>query len=189
MPNEPNLNDPINLWQSQEVEKMTITLDQIRSRSSCFERRLYWRNIREYAGGAIALALLTPQLWSAHSWRLASVVLLITGLLYVMWQVYLRGARPAPADAAIRPLLEFHRRELERQRDALRSVWRWYLLPFAPGLALTLIALALDRGIHAAFVLSGIIFVVAFAGVWLLNDRAARKLDRKIDEMKSLETD
>lgn len=189
MPNEPNINDPKELWQSQEVEKMTITLEQIRSRSSCFERRIHWRNIREYAGGAIAIALLAPQLWSAHGWRLASVVLLIAGLLYVLWQVYLRGARPAPADAAIRPLLEFHRHELERQRDALRSVWRWYLLPFAPGFASALVALALHRGIHAAFVLSGLFFVLVFAGVWFLNDRAARMLDLKIQEMKSLQTD
>ena len=40
--------------------------------------------------------------------------------------------------------LEFHRSELVRQRDLLRSVWWWYLLPFVPGMLLIPVGSSLD---------------------------------------------
>ena len=55
MPNELNPNDPRNLWQSQEGEDVTITLEEIRLRAARFERRIRRRNLREYVeqGGFI----------------------------------------------------------------------------------------------------------------------------------------
>ena len=76
----------------------------------------------------------------------------------------------------------WHRSELVRQRDLLRSVPRWYLGPFVPGLVLTLVGLWLANpggswrvGLGAAFV------ALVFAGVAWLNFRGARKLDEQIE--------
>jgi hypothetical protein len=44
MPNELNPKDLRNLWQSQERENVTITLEEIRLRAARFERRIWWRN-------------------------------------------------------------------------------------------------------------------------------------------------
>lgn len=189
MPNDPNPNDPRDLWQGQEVEKVTITLDEVRHRTARFERRVFWRNVREYAAGAVVLILLTPNLWRDHGWRLTPPLLMMAGTLYVMFQIYRRGsASPVPADAGMAASLEFHRRELERQRDALRSVWSWYLLPFVPGLLAVMVVSAIDRGIDAKLIGFGVIFVLFFAGVWALNQWAARKLDRKAREVRAMET-
>jgi hypothetical protein len=188
MPNELNPNDPRNLWQDQEVERVTITVDDVRSRAARFERRVHWRNLREYAAGAIVVASLSPHLWREHGWRLAPALLLIAGTIYVMFQIYRRGsARPVPAEAGMTASLEFHRRELERQRDALRTVWAWYLLPFLPGFVAMVVATAMDRGINARLIVSGLVFVLVFVVVGCLNAWGARKLDRKIQEVKAWE--
>ena len=188
MPNEMKPNDPRNLWQDQELEKVTITVEEVRLRAARFERRIRWRNLREYAAGATVVAFFTTQLWRAHGWRLAPAVLMIVGTIYVMFQLSRRGARPVPANAGMAASLEFHRLELERQRDALRSVWLWYLLPFVPGLVTAMAVTANDRGIDARLIGSGIVFALIFVGVWGLNEWAARKLDHKIQEVKAMET-
>ncbi len=190
MPNEMNPNDPRNLWQGQEVEKATLTVEEVRRRAARFERRIYWRNVREYVAGAFVVAFWTAQLWRAHGWRLTPAVLTIVGTIYVMFQLHRRGsARSLPADAGIRGYIEFHRMDLERQRDALHAVWHWYLLPFVPGLAALLVVAGIDRGINTRLIGMGVLFVLTFVGIWALNKWGARKLDRKIRELKAMETD
>lgn len=190
MPDEMNPNDPRNLWQGQEVEIVTLTVAEVRRRAARFERRIHWRNVREYAAGALVVAFWTVQLWRAHGWRLTPAVLTILGTIYVMLQLHRRAsARSLPADVGIRGSIEFHRVELERQRDALHSVWHWYLLPFVPGFAAVLVETGIDRGINTWLIGVGVVFVLLFVGIWALNERAARRLDRKIQELKAMETD
>jgi hypothetical protein len=189
MPIDPNPNDPRNIWQDQEVEKMTITLDDVRRRATRLEKVVWWRNLREYAASALAAALLVPHLWRDRGWHLAPTVLLLAGMAYVMFELHRRGRSNAVStELGLVASVEFYRRELERQRDALRSIWSWYLLPFAPGLLAVLVESAVDRGINALLVLSGIFFVGLFVAVLFLNDRAARKLDRKIKDLRNVET-
>ncbi len=188
MSNEMNPNDPRNLWQLQEVEKVTITVQELKFHSARFERRIHWRNVREYAGGALVIAMLAPQLWRSHGWRLVPGVLMLLGTLYVMFELYRRGsARPVPSEAGAAASLEFHRREMERQRDALKSVWRWYLLPLLPGLMAVAVAVSIDHGIDFRVIGFVAACVVLFTGIWALNEWAARKLDRKIQELKAME--
>jgi hypothetical protein len=187
MSNEPNPNDVRNLWQGQEVEKVTITVDEIRRRAARFERRIYWRNMREYVAGAVVVALFTVQILHQHGWRMAPGLLLIAGTIYVMFEVSRRGARPVPSDVGMSAFLEFHRQELERQRDALHTVWRWYLLPFVPGFVAALVVAGFDRGLNGRVLTSGAIIILVLVIVWAGNEYVARKLDRKIREVKSME--
>jgi hypothetical protein len=190
MPNEMNPNDPRNLWQGQEVEKVILTVDEVRSRAARFERRIHKRNVREYLVGALMIALFSHQLWRTHGWRATPAVLMIVGIIYVMFQLHRRAsARPLPADVGIRGSIEFHRVELERQRDAARAAWRWYLLPFVPGFAAGLVVTGIDHGIDATLIRVGVFFVLGFVGIWALNQRGARRLDRRIQELKAMETD
>jgi hypothetical protein len=190
MPNEMNPNDPQNLWQGQEVEKVILTVDEVRRRAARFERRIHWRNMREYVAGALVVALFSGQLWRARGWRLTPAMLSIAGTIYVMFQLHRRDSvRHLPAEVGIRGSIEFHRVELERQRDALHAVWRWYLLPFVPGLAAVLVVTGIDRGINARLIGAGVGFVLTLAAIWALNKRGARRLDRRIQELKAMETD
>jgi membrane protein implicated in regulation of membrane protease activity len=96
--------------------------------------------------------------------------------------------RPLPKDAGLTTCIEFQRRELERQRDLLSNVWSWYLGPLIPGMAVLITAYALANPAHwkyqGVFIAAYVLFVAAvFAGIGKLNGKAARKLQRQIDEL------
>jgi hypothetical protein len=79
----------------------------------------------------------------------------------------------------------FYRDELERQRNLLRRIWRWYLGPMVPGMSLLVlygiwVAPSDRRWFRIAY-------AVAAAGFfWLVgwfNQRAARRLEGQIEEL------
>jgi len=91
-------------------------------------------------------------------------------------------------------------RQAERQRDLLRGVWRWYLLPFVPGLAVFLLGLfrwtmklpnapAHARVIMITFGLTAAGCGLVFVAVGKLNQWAARKIQREIDGLDKLGKD
>ena len=187
MPGEMNPNDLRKLWLEQEVEKVTITIEELRLRATRFERRIHWRNVREYVAGAIALVFFGARLWSTRGWALVPPLLLVAALIYVLVQLHRRAAaRPLPADAGLRTSIDFHLAELTRQRAALHDVWQWYLLPFVPGFLAEIILAAATGGIHTFLVVFTIGLVVIYFGIWKLNESAVRKLDRKIAEIRSM---
>jgi hypothetical protein len=88
-----------------------------------------------------------------------------------------------PSDLASTSCLEFHRRELARQRDTLQTFWIWGLLPFVPGILVVVIAFVLaPRGWVASLVFGGLTasLLIYFGR---LNQLAARQLQRKIDDL------
>lgn len=91
-------------------------------------------------------------------------------------------------------LLEFHRQELLRQRNAAKSVAWWYIAPVTPGVAMMTLGryfqfhapgrtLAWD---HQIVILCSVIVALTFAIIWLLNAWAAERLQRRIDELDKL---
>ena len=80
-----------------------------------------------------------------------------------------------------------YRSELERQCEALLSVWRWYLLPFVPGIVVFIlgVAFAPSAGMpmleSISLSVTGLGFAAIVMGfVWLLNLLAARTLQTEI---------
>jgi hypothetical protein len=193
MTNESGSEDMKNLWQSQPTEPPKIRPEDFRKKMNKFERRIFWRNVREYVAGAAVIAA-----FGYYEWKFRAVLvrigsgLIIAGTLYVMYQLHRRAStRSAPADLGLSTCIEFHRKSLERQRDALRTVWSWYLLPFVPGLAVFVIGSMVSQwAAHGhleigSFVSPGIMAVIFFA-VWRLNRRAAVRLQTRIDELNTL---
>lgn len=188
MPHDPNFNDPRSLWQNQENKEAVVTLDDVRRLAARLEGRIYRRNLREYAAGATVIPVFVASLWHYRGWRLAAPVLMIAGTVYVLFQLHRRSStRSLPEDMGLQASLNFHIRELERQRNTLHTVWIWYLLPFVPGLVAELVVSAVDRGINTLLILFGFAFLVVFVGIWGLNESAARKLDRRIQELREME--
>jgi hypothetical protein len=83
--------------------------------------------------------------------------------------------------------LDFHRTQLTRQRDLLREVWSWYILPFVPGMLLMLIGFGVAHPERIRFIVA---YAVALAGLMiglhLLNRRAATGIQRRLDELPRL---
>ena len=179
------------IWQGQPTEGVRMSVEQIQASAGSFQRNIQWRNAREYVA-AIAVVVFfgweysrTPDLPARIGFGL-----MIAGMFYMVWVLLSRGSgRPLPEDAGRSSFIEFQRSELVRQRDLLRGVWRWYLGPLIPGLAV-LLATSFNHAIQAGhafpvvFVaLFGVLVAAVFVGIAMLNGKAARKLQRQIDEL------
>jgi hypothetical protein len=176
-----------NIWQSQEVEEMKISIEELRAKASKFQREVRWRNLREQiACGAVAVWFAVMYIRVPATVARISFGLIVAGAIYVAWQLHARGtAKPVPSDLGGTSCAEFYRRQLEKQRDLLRNVWKWYLGPLVPGLALftiwcIVIARPERRWYPEAFAAFAALF---FWGVGWLNLRAARRIERTIAEL------
>jgi len=179
--------DMRNVWRNQELDAMTITLEDIRARAGRFRHRLLRRNAREYITGAVCLAIFTPGLWMAQGWHRVAPALLIGGLIVLLYQVHRQAAPGQLVVDGLRASVARYRRELERQRDALRNVWLWYELPLVPGVAASCIDTAWTRGVNARFWVAVLIMLCIFVAIWAANIWAARNLERRIEELQLLE--
>jgi hypothetical protein len=75
--------------------------------------------------------------------------------------------------------------QLERQRNLLRSVWWWYLLPFVPGVLVLLIGQALEEPARISRIIAaGVLVVVVMIGVHALNRRVTAGIQRRLDRLK-----
>lgn len=193
------------LWQQNSGQPPHFTPEELRARTSRFERTIRRRNLREYIAAAFVLGVFLYYAWIFPTLLLrVGCGLLIAGTAYVISQLHRRAsARPAPANMGLQNCLGFQRSELARQRDALNAVWSWYLLPFLPGMAVFLLGLfqftknvteAAGRPFHVAAALAGFSIVVVcitavFILIGVLNYRAANRLQTQIDELDQFTTD
>jgi len=172
------------LWQAQNPEPFQMPLEEIRRRAEKLQKRVRWRNGREYISCLVAIVISARWIWTLPNpiMRAGSAVMIVS-MLYVMFQLYRRGSsREITGDC-----LEFHLRELERQRDAVASVWRWYLGPMIPPLLVwTIGSLAYKRSLSHLLFVAGFTAVcgLVFYAVGRLNQRAARCLERQIEELE-----
>lgn len=182
--------DPLQtLWSSQTQEPFSMSIADVHTRAERFQARIRQRNWTEYAAAAFVVAAFG---WTAVNTPVAAIQigagLIMLGALYVCWRLYKLG-RAATSDemAAAQSWADFHRGELMRQREALRTVWRWYLAPFAPGMLVFLAGVAFTPENPAPFPVKLGVFLTGFglmsavfgAIAWL-NARAADALGREI---------
>ncbi len=183
--------DPRTLWQSQPPESPPMTLADIRKTSRAFQSRVRRRNLIEYVAGAVGALGFLPAVFDPESWMVrAGGVLAIAGMAVVGWQLHRRGSARGVPEAG-EALTAFHRAELIRQRDAVRSVAVWYLAPPIPGMILLLLgrwfqapaphrsATAHQLAILAVAAVVGLVFLA----IWWLNQRVAHRLQRQIDQL------
>jgi hypothetical protein len=187
MADEPLPDDLRKLWQCQTVENAPMPLEEIRRKAERFHRRIRWRNRREYCAAAIVIAAFGFDVYHfADPLARLGAGMIILGTLYAVFQLHRRAsAHDLPADLALVSSIRFYRRELVRQRDALRSVWAWYMAPLLPGL--TVLAFGMGpRGTKSMLGYFGIIAAV-FTGVVWVNHRAVLRLNRQIESLDQLE--
>ena len=191
MPAEPPDFDPQKLWRSQATEYDPMTLADIQKTARAFEAKVRRRNLIEYFACVLAILGFLPAVLHRGSGMMqAGGALIIVAIGFIAWQLHRRASAvsaPEVGDA----LVDSYRRELIRQRDALRSIAVWYLAPPVPGMALLLLGRwfqshATDRSTavdHVIIVLTAVIAVLVFLVIWLLNQRGADRLQRRIDEL------
>jgi len=194
MANESSPSDMRNVWQSQRTEGIHMSMEEIRGRARKFQKRIHWRNGREYVAALAVSVYFGFELWRAHGLMTqVGFGLLIAGLAYMVWQLHRRGsARDVPAELGLANGVDFYRRELARQRDLVRSAWSWYIAPVVPGLLLVTAGFARTNPRHVQHPVLSMCLFDAFAAVfflliWQLNRSGARRLQKRIDELDALQ--
>jgi hypothetical protein len=183
------------LWQSMPATPVTITAEDMRARALAFQQKVRRRNFGEYAAAATVIGVFG---WYASFpepatplWPIANLMI-IAGVLLVTWNLN-RLARAAvpPASASATDLIAFQRNQYTRQRDALKSVWLWYIAPLIPGMILWSVASAVGTPTtnpgRTAVVLGGEVLITSlvFGVVILLNLLGAARLQRLIDDLEN----
>lgn len=177
-----------NLWQSQPVEVTKMSVEELRRRAGKFERRIRYRNIREYVASLVAAGLMGYFYTGAHDTASrVTFALFIGAMLWIVVALHVTGsAKPTPLDKDTRTTQMFYRAELERQLHVVKRVWWWYLAPLVPGcIACTITYLMKPHhpAMWAGLVLMDGLFIGAFYAVSRLNARAAHCLERMIEQL------
>lgn len=182
--------DPIRaLWAGQKTEDFALSPEALRRKARGFQKTIRQRNMTEYMAAGLVIAV--------FGWMAVIIPepvvrlgcgLIAAGALYVCWKLHaLAGAAGADEIDAAASLADFHRVQLMRQRAALATVWRWYLLPFVPGIIVFLAAVSFTPANPAPLAAKLAVFGFAagicaavFGAVWWLNARAVKALDAEI---------
>jgi hypothetical protein len=180
------------LWKTQAAPVAVFSEQELQRKVKTLQRKVALRNWLESLVAVPVIAVFAYYIW-AFRFPLMQIgsALVIGGALVVLQQLHRRATnRPLPETLAGLPCLDFHRAQLERQRDALRSVWLWYVGPFVPGMLVFRWGVETELGANAPFA-RGIVANLVIAGVMLaviwLNHRAANKLQQQINKL-DLET-
>lgn len=183
-----NQQDLKQLWKNQSAAATPFPEAQLRRHARTLQRRVAVRNSIEYAAGVAVVFGFAYFIW-AYRYPLMQIgsALIILATAVVLYQLHRRAAaRPLPgADAAIASR-DFLRTELLRQRDALRSVWRWYVAPFVPGVVVFRWGVETQMagiGPFAHGVLANALIAVVALIIIALNWRMAGKLQKEIERL------
>ncbi|MGH8121814.1 MAG: hypothetical protein ACREPT_03495 [Rudaea sp.] len=172
------------VWRNQHAPAMVLAPAELRAHFDRFERRIARRNLIEYLAGAFVIAANGFDLWLFPDWPTrAACLLIIAGVLILMHQ--LRSRTSVRADTNDRlglPAVVYFRSELVRQRNALRSVGLWYVLPLLPGTELFFWARRAAMSATTGAWVYWLFPAVALA-VILLNLHGARRVQREIDRI------
>ena len=172
------------LWKHQSLDALTFSPESLQAKAGALRRKIRRRNGIEYAAGLLVVAGYALYLWAYEDLltRIASVLVML-GTLFVLYQLHVRAsAQQRPPESLTLPMSTYYRAELVRQRDALRSVFFWYLLPLFPGIELFFLGRQLQMNVPLNFWLY-LLYPALAAAIVLLNLHGARKLQQQIDQL------
>jgi hypothetical protein len=180
------MDDPRNLWQTQEVEEMKFSVEELRAKAAKFNSMIRWRNVREYVAALILIVWVGTSLWKVTDTveRIAFALILV-GTIYYMRHLWKWGsAMSLPADLGRADCVRFYQSELARQRDLVGSIWKWAIGPLLPGMVLLNTYLIMfPPSSRRSSVVSAVLVAALISTIGWLNLRSARRLDRRIKEL------
>lgn len=174
------------LWRGQALPPLQpLPPEELAQQATRLQRSVSRRNRRETVVAVLIAPVFLFYAWVFPHWLTKlGALLCVAGLGVLLWQLHRRAAaRPLP-EVLAGSLLSFHRSELARQRDALRSAWLWYAAPLVPGMVLFLCGRQIENGVWQPGVFAFVALVTG--GVVLLNLYAAHKLQGQIDKLDQL---
>ena len=171
----------LRLWEQQSREEQIMPVADIRTKAERLDTKT-----RRWRGATTVLVILLVIVEAWQVWRgeemleRAGDLLTIAAFLYIAYRFRKYRLAAPPVALGRTNCVDFYRAELVRQRDLAKDSWG-YLLPFVPGVALSL-GLFEDRPTsqRIALVAAG---VGLFLGVAWWNAHTVRKLQNEIDAL------
>lgn len=160
--------------------------DSLRQHVEAYQLDVYWRNLYNLVCATLLAALFNVRLlFPDHPFHRLACAAGVFAAIYWAFHYQRSGAAHAvPAHAEDADLVEFHKRELARQRRFFRNLWRSRVLVWLPFVA----ALNADRLIRAGELsATGLVFLAGMtlsaigARTW-----AAREFQRQIEQLDAL---
>jgi len=174
------------MWGEQPREAQRISLDEIHAKAQRAEtRRRQWKT-----AGTVFFILLVIEngveaIWPGQNMMERAGDILIVAALFDIFYEYRKyaGVASSPAGLGRANCVEFYRAYLTYERNLARQSSR-YLLPFVPGVTLSLLSGVLGEVVPTARLIgiaaSG---VTLFLGIAWWNAQSVRNLQRELDAL------
>ena len=171
------------MWHEQPREEHAMPVNEVRERARRFEQRTRRWNVFTalLIVGVVGVELRQISIEREPLERVGDSLTIAAFVYLAYW--YRRHAlgQTAPAGPATTRSVEFYREQLARQSELSDHPWG-YLLPFVPGVGLSLFGSALDRS-PAQNTAIAVFAVALFIGAAWWHKRSARRLQHEIDEL------
>ena len=178
-------NDIHGRWEEQPREAQRISLDEIHAKAQRFETRTRrWRTVGTPLIILLVIANTVEAVWPGQNiMERAGDLLTVAAFFYISYEYRKHSRFARPEGLGLTNCVEFYRAHLTYERNLARQSSR-YLLPFVPGVTLSLLSGVLDEGVPTARLIGIAAFGVAlFLGVAWWNAHTARKLQKEIDAL------
>jgi hypothetical protein len=173
------------LWRGQPREEPQMPIENIRAKAERLEQRVRSLNI---ATAVLFAAVILVEAWQI--WRSSELLERVGDLLTIAAFVYValrfRGnvaVQSMPAGLGLTGSVRFYRDQLVRRRDLSDHPWQ-FLIPFVPGVSLSLLGGALDGPPAQTAAVATFGVLLFFAVAWRERRRALR-IQNEIDELGS----
>jgi hypothetical protein len=173
------------VWHQQPRDAAPISVDEIRARAERFDSRTRWWRTVGAAVVIIAVVAEVLQVWYGRDTvERTGDLLTIAAFFYIAYE-YRKYSLSLPERLGLSGV-DFYRAQLVHERNLAGQSSR-YLLPFVPGVTLSLLHGVIGEGlttVHRTGVV--IVGVALFVGVAWVNARSNRRLQREIDAINSV---
>ena len=171
------------MWHEQAREERAMAVEEIRVRAQRFDQRVRRNSV---ITALLIVVIVGVELWQISIERevLERVGDALTIAAFVHLAYWYRRqtlGQTTAAGPATTPSVDYYRHQLARQRDLSNHPWG-YLLPFVPGVGLSLFGKALERS-PAQNAAIAVFAVGLFIGTAWWHRRSARKFQQEIDEL------
>jgi len=183
-------------WRGQAREVPPMALEQVRAEALRSQGRLRRAVILGPLIAMVLILALIPSLFSPLPLMKAWGALAIAWAVFYIWKRHrMFPAQSVPDDATA--CLDFHLGVLRRQREAIRSAWRWLLAPLIPISVLLVIARWTGppppwRAVwvdHLIIAVAWVFVIETWALCWLWMLRGADKREDRIEALEALGKD
>jgi len=174
-----------NVWQRQPGEPGRVAVEEIRAKAQRFDARVRWWRSVGAAVLIIAVIAEISQVWYGRDTvERTGDLLTIAAFFYIAYE-YRRYSLSIPDRLGL-SCVDFYRAQLVHERNLAGQSSR-YLLPFVPGVMLSLLHGVIGEGLTTAHRTGVVVAGVAlFVGVAWVNARSKRTLQREIDAIDGL---